>query len=151
MNVRRAKREDFGTLIDMGEKFLAQTPWAHLGLDAPSTAETLSELVANPNGLLLVAEEEDEIVGMLGALAFPHYFNKQHTVCQELFWWVEEKARGTGAGRGLLQAAEAWTKELGAKALMMISLRGVPGADAVDRMYEKAGYVPAEHSYVRFL
>lgn len=150
MKIRRATRDDFSGIAQMGERFLQQTQWASLGLDLSSLYETLEELSTNSNGLLLVAEDEQGVCGMLGALKFPHYFNKQHWLAQELFWWVDERARGTGAGKGLLLAGEEWAKKAGAKALMMISIQGTPEAEAVAKMYSKAGYTPAEHNYVRF-
>lgn len=150
MTIRRGEPKDIPALLDFGRKFLEQTPWAKLGIDDESLISTFNMLMESKDGVLLVAEDESGLTGTVGAVKFPHYFNGNHQIAQELFWWVEPRARKAGTGKVLFMAVENWARVNKVRSLMMISIQSVPGASAVDAMYEKLGYTPAEHSFVRF-
>jgi GNAT superfamily N-acetyltransferase len=92
-----------------------------------------ASLLANSSALVLVAEAEagaaavdDElIVGYLLALTHPAFHANAPVA------WVEEimvaaPARGTGAGRHLMAAAESWARSNGAAYLALATRRAAP-------------------------
>ena len=87
---------------------------------------------------------------MAAALAYPAYFNAGHIQAQELFWWVDEEARSSGAGRALLEALEGWARAVGAHSLTMISLAALDG-ERVAKLYERAGYRRSELTFIKRL
>lgn len=148
--IRKAAKSDIPTLLQFGRDFLAQTAWAKVGIDDDSLSQTFTGLLSSDTGILLVAEQDGKIIGSAAAFSFPHYFNLNVVTAQEAFWWVEPEARGSSAGKGLFKGLEQWAQSIGANSLMMVSLPSVPGSEMVDAMYTRAGYEPAEHSFVRF-
>ena len=148
--IRRATPADLPALVSMGGRFFSASGMAAVtSYDPESIARTFQQLMGSEQGLLLVADDGG-IVGMAGALVYPHYFNQHDLVAQELFWWVDESARKGGAGSGLLQGIEEWAAAMGARSVMMLSLSALD-PERVNRMYEKAGYRPAEQSFIKRL
>ena len=87
---------------------------------------------------------------MLGFVVFPMFMNSKTTIAQELFWWVDEEARKTGAGIKILKQTEKLAKEHGAEALMMLSLSDLNGKK-IGKLYESLGYKQKEQTYMRVL
>jgi GNAT superfamily N-acetyltransferase len=124
----------------MGHSF---SQLAKVVADESSMRETLARLVDSRS--LYVAGEP--VSAMAALLIYPHYFNLSQIHAQELFWWVDESARGTGVGRRLLRAIEDAARDAGAHSLTMVSL----AANPVDKLYEAAGYALQESSFVKVL
>lgn len=119
---------------------------AGLVSDDCSMLQTLRALMSD-GGLYVVGEP---VRGMAGVLVYPAYFNAAQISAQELFWWVDPQARGTGAGRMLLDALEAHARERGAHTLTMIALDDVDG-ERVANLYRSQGYRPLERNFVKVL
>lgn len=145
MIVRDAEIDDFDALQEMGAEFVKAAGQPEVN---PETLlATLSAL--KESGILKVAES-GSVVGVAGALVFPHYWNANELVAQELFWWVDESHRGTSAGIRLLNALEAAAKERGAKKIMMLCLEAI-NPDKVERLYRKMGYEPQERTFCKVI
>lgn len=148
--IRRAVLADLPALVEMGRRFFDASGFGDVtSYDPESMAHTFAELAQSEQGLLLVADDGG-LVGMVGALVYPHYFNKADLIAQELFWWVDESARKSGVGGELLESVEAWASEKGAASVVMLSLSAL-NPDAANRMYINAGYRPAEQSFIKRL
>lgn len=48
---------------------------------------------------MLVAEDEGQLVGMVGLFAAPFMFNADAMAAYEVVWWVDQDAQGQGQGR----------------------------------------------------
>lgn len=146
--IRHATHEDIGACLEMGLAFFAESGLAaETSFDATTTARTLAHLIDAADGVLLVAEA-DGIIGMAGALSYPHYFNADSLTAQELFWWVRPDSRGGSAGVRLLQALEAWAKGQGCSTLTMVCL---PIDSPAEGVYRRVGYRASERSYIKRL
>lgn len=126
-------------MLDMGERFAvkAALPFPYC---RESVAHLLHNLITNPMGLVYVCED-----GVTGGLCHAHPFNHDIIVGQELFWWSE--GRNGGA---LMDALENGAAELGCQFWTMIALEHV-SPRAIGRLYERRGYAPLEHSYMKVL
>jgi GNAT superfamily N-acetyltransferase len=102
-----------------------------------------------PSAILLAAWDGPAIVGTVGAMLFPAYFNRAVTIGQETFYWAAPSHRGM-LGPAMLDAVEQAAREAGASQFIMVSLDALR-PEAVGRLYERRGYSPLEHSYVRSL
>jgi hypothetical protein len=122
----------------MGEQFAAAVDMPY---DEQSTAETMLRLMESADGVLLVGHG-----GMVGGLVYPAYFNREHRMAQELFWWSETP----GVGRALLAGLENWARGVGAKSLTMLAMADLR-ADAVGRLYRRQGFRPLENTFVKAL
>lgn len=118
-----------------------------LGIDVPfdevSCMATFTNLLANENAILLIAPG-----GMLGGLTYPHFFNQNRWIAQELFYWVDIEHRGNGTARLLLDAFETWAKVKGAHLISLIAL-DAQRPQAVGELYRRRGYQAMEHSYFK--
>jgi GNAT superfamily N-acetyltransferase len=145
--IRAAIPADAARICELGERFFNEAGWPEVNLtwDESSVRDTLAILAAH--GVLLVAEVDGVVVGMAGAGICPAYFNRNQTVAQELFWYVEEEHRN-GVGAALLRALEAGVKTRGAHTFTMITVAGMR-SDALARLYRRDGYRPAELSFIK--
>jgi len=146
MIVRLATESDLPAILDMGAKFHAfsgeSVPYCRQS--AESSARSIMVM-----GFVLVAEDGGKLVGMLGVLVAPLFFNFAHTMAQELMWWVDEDERGSGAALRLIRAAEAEAKTRGACRIHMLRLAASP--EHVDRLYDRLGYRTGEVAHVKEL
>lgn len=145
--IRFATHADIPRCVEMGRAFFAESNAASFPFDESSAEKTLTHLIEAEDGALLVAEKEG-VVGMVGALAYPHFMNLSKKAAQELFWWVEPAHRGGSAGVRLLQAVEAWAEARGCATLTMVCL---PIDSPAERIYQRTGYRALERSYVKGL
>lgn len=144
--IREATPADLPDLIRMGKAFHAVTGVADLiPMDVETLGRTFLQLMGGESSTILVKDDAG-IVGAVGALLHPHYFNNAHITGQELFWWVDPEHRG--AGVELLDALEDWARSMGARTFGMIALEAIDGGRA-GSIYKRRGYRPVEHSYLR--
>jgi hypothetical protein len=135
--IRRATLKDIPALLEMGRKFADRAQLKdHVGYDPHSMAQTF-KLLINGGHPVFIGES-----GAIGASQTPHPFNHEHITAQELFWWSEGRE-----GLALLKALEAHCAEE-CDSLQMITLEAVE-PERTGRLYERLGYAPLEHSYVK--
>lgn len=129
----------------MGKHFFDASGYAGITTyDRISAERTIRALLEG--GVFLVAENDGEVVGSIGVLIYPLYFNSGHLTAQEMFWWVEPEHRG--CGNDLRIAVEMECQKRGVRTVTMIALESHNG---VGKLYERAGYSPMEHSYMKRL
>lgn len=146
--IRPGTRGDIEVVAALGEEFHREANWSDIcEYVADDSIATLGILLES--GILLVAEEENEIVGMAGALVFPFYFNTSHITGNELFLWVRPDRRGS-LGARLLKALETEAKARGCKSFSMQLLEAIePGK--TEKFYLRNGYRPAERTFMKVL
>lgn len=148
MQVRQATLADVPAIVRMSACFYATTSystWADFNAD---TVAALATTLANDH-VMLVAESEAGVVGMVGLFVAPFMFNGDCRAAYEVVWWVDPEAQGAGAGRALLEAIEPACRAAGAEAIQMVHLASSPPQAAA--LYERAGYRHTESSYTRVL
>lgn len=101
---------------------------------AALSAEALAEMVATPGTVLLVARRNGVVVGSLTLVLF--------RVPTGLRAWIEdvvvdERARGTGTGTALCQAAIDRARSAGAR---NVDLTSRPSRTAANRLYQRLGF-----------
>lgn len=147
--IRAASTDDTPRLVEMGRRFFAETGFSVVAeFDDESFARTLTGLIEGENGAVFVAEE-GEIIGFIGGMVYPQFFNAAHTTGQEFFLWCDREHR-KGAGRKLLKALENWARNQGARSFTMVALDS-NRPEAVAAMYRRAGYQPSERNFIRKL
>jgi len=98
----------------------------------------LPERYAEPEAVLLLGFMGDEVVGCVAV----KQRRDRPGDCEMKRLWTEPAARGTGMGRVLIEAAMAWSRKQGARALLLDTVaEAMP--DAV-RLYRKMGFVETE-------
>lgn len=141
MTIRPATLDELPRIVAMGLAFLRSTPYHDLLHENPEKMGSLATwLITSEDGLLLVAEEGSDLVGMIGLLVFAHHLSGER-VAGEMFWWVEPSARGS-VGVRLFRAAEAWALSQHVAKLQMVAPN-----PKVGKLYERFGYTAIETAY----
>jgi len=148
--IRAAEHDDVPALVELLAPFFEASGMAQVAAWCPdSLSASLHQMIDLPSAILLAAWNGPVIVGTVGAMLFPAYFNRAVTIGQETFFWILPGQRGA-LGPAMLSAIESAAKEKGATRFLMVSLEALR-PDAVGKMYQRRGYAPLEHSYVRAL
>jgi GNAT superfamily N-acetyltransferase len=147
--IRECAESDLPELMRMARDFLACTAFCHVELDEASLTKLVSGLNGE-TGVVLVAERDGKLCGMIAMVAFPHYFNASVLAAQEFFWWVDPSARGTSVSIRLLERAEQWARDRGCQTVHMLSLDKLNGEN-VEKLYRRRGYEPLERTYMRVM
>lgn len=145
MDIRMVGPDDVPALIEMGKAFY-ETGKLPGEFDADTFVAFWEASIQEGRGVIIMGEREGVPVGTLGALLFADPCNGA-LVAQELFWWVNDDARGNGSLR-LVQAFEAWAKGVGASRVVMTAIYGLR-EEAIGRIYESRGYHELETNYAK--
>lgn len=149
ITVRKADYADLGRYTDLAAQFIAASPLSSVVSVAPdSVANFLISAVDNPMMGVWLAEKNGAMIGICGAIKYPLYFSPQHTIVQELWWWLTPEARGSGAGQAMYKTLEAWAQENDAAALFMIALDD-DRVEKTSKFYARAGFKPMERTFVK--
>lgn len=136
--IREATNADIPQLLAMGQRFADKAQLCeHVGYVPENMATTFEAMIAGEGHVILIGEN-----GAIGGLSGPHPFNHAHIIAQELFWWSEGRE-----GLRLLAAFEEWAAAR-CHSLRMITLEAVE-PERTGRLYERRGYAPLEHGYIR--
>jgi hypothetical protein len=149
MIVRKATEADLPKYIVLAESFHIASPMhGVIGFDADGYSQFYLTSLKNDSIGIWLAEIDNEIVGICGALVYPMYFNPSALVVQELWWWLTPKSRGSGAGGKMFKQIKDWSKEKDASALFMIALED-SRAKKMENLYIRAGFKPMERTFIK--
>jgi GNAT superfamily N-acetyltransferase len=156
MVIRPATDADVPRIVEMAERFYPESPYpAIYGDMGPNQAAGLALVAMRGHeqhiepGVLLVAEEGDELVGMVCLAKDRATFNPAVTIASELVFWIEPEHRGGMAAVRLLKAAEDAARERGIEVNRMAVLSSSPPQAAA--LYERMGYALTESYYSKRL
>lgn len=145
--IRIAIEDDVPRIVEMSRKFYATTSYAqHAPMDDDAVAQLARQLM---DSVMLVAEVDGKVVGMVGLVVAPFMFNHSINAAYEVVWWVDPEAQGTGVGKQLLAAIDNACIARGASIVVMVTLASSP--PQAGALYERAGYVHSETSYTKRL
>ena len=144
--IRPAVSSDIQKLTDMAQVFVKDLPF-EATIDVPHLSAAMEHLISGDMGCVFV---NDEVTAAIGGMVYPHFFNPNMTMAQEMFWWVNPDARKSRTGLLLLAALEDWAVEKGATIFTMMCLDGVY-TGPLEALYQKRGFTPLEHHFAKVL
>jgi GNAT superfamily N-acetyltransferase len=124
ISIRPARVTDYPAVDRLGRLVQADHAAAHPEVFRPGvtalTENRFRGLLANAKARLLVAEEDQRVVGLVvlerrEAPDYPVFVPRTVVVVEILV--VEPGAQGMGVGRHLIEAARDWSREIGAAAV----------------------------------
>lgn len=133
--ITRATHDDLDTVVGLGRRFHAYSPWRDVPFDPDSLRAFCGRLVET--GVIFLSED-----GLIGGLLNPLYFNPSYVVGAELFWFAPKE------GRELRIAFEEWCRENGAHAVQFSAL-GDEKSDTVEALFKRSGYRKVETGYLK--
>lgn len=113
-------------------RLLTQLGYPTVATDLPARLERL----AGSRGMALVAEQDGRVVGLATAHRLA-VLNRPHDVTWITTLIVDEAARGSGAGRALVEAIEREARATGCERLSVTTYDHLTGAQA---FYQRLGF-----------
>jgi hypothetical protein len=99
MIVRKAHSLDSEWILEQLKIFSSIYETKHELFPKDTKEASLKVLQLIEQQIVLIAETDSgEKAGFIAGVLSPHYFNQDLMTLCELFWWVEEKHRGSRAG-----------------------------------------------------
>lgn len=147
--IRQANKFDIPQIIEMLKEYRDAAPLEILkqANDQEYIEQFLLSLIVG-NGFILVAEKEDELIGMLIAGILPNLWNPKVNQCSEIAYWVKPEFRGTTAGYRLIKE---YTKECDklfkAGRVQMVTISKM--VNSPDLKYNKFGFSKLEEIWIR--
>jgi GNAT superfamily N-acetyltransferase len=149
--VNKATVNDIEDYIGMCAKFHSKSTIKDYAVfDVESMQAFLLNALSNPDIAVFVCKDDNKLIGITAGLVFPLYFNHNYKVAQELWWWLEPEARGSGAGDLMYKALESWAKEKEANAMFMIALEDEK-VETMAKLYKRKGFVGTERTFIKEL
>jgi hypothetical protein len=104
MKVRLAHRIDHQQIVDCLRHFADFQPFEKIQKEAPEYNEhhifKILDMISKA-GIILVAQENNKIVGVMMGMIAPNLWLPNVKVLNEIVWWVEPEYRHTSAGARL--------------------------------------------------
>lgn len=140
--IRAAAPRDLLPLVELGKVMHAESPrLGKLRFVPDKVLRTLAGLIGNPDGLLLVAEQDGEIIGGIAAAVEEHWFSDQK-MAYDIGLFIHPAKRGTLAAPRLVEAYKAWAKSRDAVITQFGISTGVKLA-STSRLIEHLGFKPS--------
>lgn len=154
--IRKATHDDIPRIVEMARRFYPESPYPALYGDMPDSQAAGLAIIAMDGasggidpGVMLVAEDAGELIGMACLFADRATFNPAVRVNSELVFWIEPEHRGGMAAVRLLKAAENEAREKGVQVNRMALMSSSPAQAA--KLYERMGYSLTECYYSKRL
>ena len=126
VEVRTARADDFDPVFQLAVAFATSGQPTREGFEA-----SFSRVLASDDALLLVAVEQQELLGYLLGFVHPTFYaDAPVTWVEEIM--VRDRRRRTGAGSALMRAFEVWSREHGAKFVALATRRAAAFYNALD-------------------
>lgn len=156
VKIRTATMEDMPGIVGMAQRFYPESPYPAIYGDMPKEQAAGLAIVALQGmadfgivpGVMLVADMDGELVGILCAHIDPATFNPA-VVAAELVWWVEPEHRGGMTAVRLLKRGEDEARARGATVFNMCALATSP--EEASEILKRLGYAPTHTVFTKRL
>lgn len=149
--LKLGEKSDVDSILSLVLKFFRKTQYGHLTVDLDNTRSLISQFIdqSDPDTICILWQKDNKTTGILAAqIATNPLLGRK--VAVECLWWVDPEARGTEAGKQLLDAFEHWAGLRGADMIQMMSLPDATGK-LLSRYYRSRGYRLTEVTYTKEL
>jgi GNAT superfamily N-acetyltransferase len=147
--IRQANKFDAEAIVQMLKSYREQAPTQFLR-DA-NNRDHIDKLLANifaGAGFILLAEKDEQIVGMVIAAQHPNIWNPDVSQVSEIAFWLDEAHRGGKLAHRLLheyiQQCEEWKQENRIQFFSISKMNNSP-----DLSYDKFGFEKLEETWIK--
>lgn len=147
--IRQANKFDVPQIIEMLKQYRDDAPIEILKTanDQEYIERFLIDLIVG-SGFILVAENEDKLIGMLIAGIVPNIWNPKVNQCSEIAYWVDPDFRGgTAAYRLIKSYVDECEKLYKSGRIQMITISKM--VNSPDLKYQKFGFEKLEETWVK--
>ena len=135
--IREATERDRFGLFKLAAAMHAETDFACIRFDPVEAALNLGNWIHHKDGLMLVAADGDDVIGMFAATAKPPWFSDEEIASEDLLY-VRADRRGGPIAFRLLRGYLEWVDARGIRYGRAGIATGEPGRNA-GRLYEHFG------------
>lgn len=136
--IRPATHDDIDRLVILGEEMHVESRFARLPLDVDKVKALFAHLIESPDGLLIVADKDGEVIGGFAGYVSEHYFARTK-VAADFGLFISRQDRGGMTAARLLKAYATWAKERGAVMIQAGITTGVHVEEST-RLYQALGF-----------
>lgn len=144
IKIRRMTEDDIPMLVALGEDMHEESRRSGT-FDPERSIRLCFKIMQDPASLGLVAEQEGEIIGMLGAHITDDLWGPDKVAGDYLVYVVPEQ-RGTSAAVRLIKAYIAWAEENGAADIYLRQSTGVD-IERTAEFYGRIGFDMVGHTF----
>lgn len=144
--IRAATILDTQNILQLVEQFYPNTSYSKWAAFDSTTVTLLCDTLRK-RGILLVAEEAGQLVGIIGFIGTPFIFNREVISGHEVIWWVLPTHQKSGVGIELLRRADELRQLKGWRSLQMMRLSTSPAH--LDKVLEAEGFLPSEYCFTK--
>jgi hypothetical protein len=137
--VRHARVDDIPDMVELGRRFAAMSVNSRIGYDEIAVEALFGHMIANPMTCLLTNG-----TGIFGGYVAPVFFNPNSLIADEMFWYAES------GGMDLLNAFEAWARDMGAARITLSCMENEKIAPML-KLYKRKGYDSVERKMVKVM
>ena len=145
MKIRHATKYDARSIINMLWHYNDSGAIEGLSVADEKTALKILTHILAGAGIALVAEKNNEPVGMLLAFKVPFLWDNSKYIMNEIAYWVEFEHRGGTAGYRLLKEYVDECEQL--KDKKMIANYTISQMEGQTLNYSRFGFKPIEHTW----
>lgn len=145
--IRKATQSDIPAIVELGISFHEEIEFAWF---SPVNVEDWEATVKNmvETGIVFVAEDEGDVVGIVCGGIYPCYFNYARKIGQELVMYIDSAHRHGSIGRKLIKAFEEEAKRLGAH-VVVVGAKTKFAIDKISNVYARLGFNEMERTYAK--
>ena len=144
--IRRARRADVGSCVDLGKSFHATSYWGSRAYVPEKVAEYAKRTISNPYKLFLVSENEKGIYGLFIAHWSEMFFTDERVSDEEVLW-VQKGSGTVWTMMGFFKEWEQWAKANGCSLMHYNPTSHVQYAEKWAKFMKRYGYDVAGASY----
>jgi len=136
--IRNAEPKDLPALVQIGQKFHAESEqYSRLSYSGLKVLFLLKSLLANNDGMLIVAEKDGEIIGGMAAMVFQEWYSYEK-LATDICIFILPEHRGTAIAAEMIDHYKKWAKERQAKFSLLSISTGI-NLERTQGLYEKLG------------
>lgn len=125
MNIRHATQADITAVVQLGRSMRDESPrFAGFDYDDDTLEATLRQVVDSPNGLLLLAERDESLLGFMIAAVIPSWFGRD-CMATDLALFIHPEFRGGTTAARLIDRYKRWAKDKKANPVLLGIMTGV--------------------------
>ncbi len=144
------RSDDINHVADTIQLAIKDSPFRNLSPNRDALLRLIGQYYAKENGgarFLLLALDEDKIVGLVGASTLTdHFLFMDHKVGQEIVWWVHPDYRGGPIAKQLIKYLEEWAEVMKLDHLFSGHYEN-EYSEKLKGLYTKMGYKLSEYNY----
>ncbi len=143
--IRDATVEDLDQIMALGTQFHQESRYAVFGYDNVKTRMFFQTIIENKDGMFLVYDTPNGIIGGMVGWAEKMYFGHD-IVLSDFALFVSKDRRGQIAGASLIKAYIEYGKKIGAHEIILSNSSGID-RDRIAKLYERLGLTHVGYVY----